>query len=230
MIGLEKLRDVGRKCRPRIGAAKIPGLSETNTPRRLPRLFLFGFAGLVLCGAAVCFWPTIKGSRQAPIAVVLTKGNVTLSGILYAEDKPSALVNGKIAYEGDVIEGVKVVQILKDKVEFESSGVRWSQSLPDMKEGISSALPRLLQLGSHKCPACAQMTPILNELKNSHSGKFQITFIDVWQDRAAGARYGVGAIPTQIFYDSQGRELFRHVGFYSKDDILAAWSKLGVNL
>jgi thioredoxin 1 len=230
MIGLEKLRDAGRKCRPRIAAAKIPGLSETNIRRRAPRLFLFGFAGLVLCGAAVCFWPTIKGSRQTPIAVVLAKSHVTLSGILYAEDRPSALINGKIAYEGDLIEGVKVVEILKDKVEFESSGVRWSQSLPDMKEGVSSALPRLLQLGSHKCPPCRKMTPILNELKNSYSGKFQVAFIDVWQDRAAGAKHGVRAIPTQIFYDSQGREVFRHVGFYSKDDILAAWRRLGVKL
>jgi len=52
----------------------------------------------------------------------------------------------------------------------------------------------------------------------------------VWQDRAAGAKYGVRAIPTQIFFDSKGREVFRHVGFYSKRDILTTWKKIGVKL
>jgi thioredoxin 1 len=50
----------------------------------------------------------------------------------------------------------------------------------------------------------------------------------VWQDRAAGAKYGARAIPTQIFYDSKGRELYRHTGFLPKKDILAAWKSLGV--
>jgi thioredoxin 1 len=37
-------------------------------------------------------------------------------------------------------------------------------------------------------------------------------------------------IPTQIFYDAAGRELFRHEGFFGKDDILAKWKELGVSL
>ena len=37
-------------------------------------------------------------------------------------------------------------------------------------------------------------------------------------------------MPTQIFYDSSGKELFRHEGFYSKEDILGKWNELGVDL
>ncbi len=72
--------------------------------------------------------------------------------------------------------------------------------------------------------------PILNELRDEYAGKFQIRHINVWKYRAAGAKYGVRAIPTQIFFDNKGREVFRHVGFYRKKDILATWKKIGVKL
>ncbi len=37
-------------------------------------------------------------------------------------------------------------------------------------------------------------------------------------------------IPTQIFFDADGRELFRHTGFYGKEDILAKWRESGTPL
>ena len=58
----------------------------------------------------------------------------------------------------------------------------------------------------------------------------RVDFVDVWQDRAAGEKYGVRTIPTQIFYDATGKELFRHEGFFAKKDILAKWKELGVEL
>ncbi len=57
-----------------------------------------------------------------------------------------------------------------------------------------------------------------------------VEFIDVWQNPNAGKQYGIETIPTQIFYDAQGKELFRHVGFFAKDDILAKWKELAVDL
>jgi hypothetical protein len=52
----------------------------------------------------------------------------------------------------------------------------------------------------------------------------------VWVNPDAGKPYGIEVIPTQIFFDSSGKELFRHIGFFSKDDILAKWKELGVDL
>jgi thioredoxin 1 len=72
------------------------------------------------------------------------------------------------------------------------------------------------------------MMPILDKLRADYSGKFQIRYIDVEKKPAAASRYGVRAIPTQIFLDRTGKEAFRHVGFYSRQDILDTWSKLGV--
>ena len=94
----------------------------------------------------------------------------------------------------------------------------------------ATALPRLVDLGADKCIPCKAMAPILEELKTAYAGRLQVEFIDVWKNKGAGEQYGVKAIPTQIFYAPDGRELFRHQGFFSREAILAKWSELGVNL
>ncbi len=91
-------------------------------------------------------------------------------------------------------------------------------------------LPRLVDLGADKCIPCKMMAPILEELRAEYKGKLQVEFIDVWKDPDAGEHYGIRLIPTQIFYDGEGREIYRHEGFMSKEDILEQWKKLGVAL
>lgn len=91
-------------------------------------------------------------------------------------------------------------------------------------------LPKLLDLGANKCIPCKAMAPILEELKKEYAGKLEVEFIDVWKNPDAGKPYKIQMIPTQIFFDASGKELFRHTGFYGKDDILAKWKELGVDL
>ena len=90
-----------------------------------------------------------------------------------------------------------------------------------------TGLPRLVDLGAGKCVPCRMMAPILEELKKAYAGRLEVQFIDVWERREAAASYGVRVIPTQIFYDRSGKELWRHEGFFSKEDILAKWKELG---
>ncbi len=94
----------------------------------------------------------------------------------------------------------------------------------------SKPLPRLVDLGADKCIPCKMMAPILEDLKQTYAGKMDVVFIDVWENPAAAKPYGIKVIPTQIFYDAAGRELFRHEGFFGKEDILAKWKELGVGL
>lgn len=94
----------------------------------------------------------------------------------------------------------------------------------------SEKIPRLLDLGATKCVPCKMMAPILVDLKKEYTGKMNVEFIDVWENEDAGKQYGVEIIPTQIFFDAQGEEIFRHVGFLGREDILAKWKELGVNL
>ncbi len=94
----------------------------------------------------------------------------------------------------------------------------------------SKNLPTILDLGADKCVPCRMMFPILDELKKDYGGKLNVEFIDVWKNPTEGQKYGISMIPTQIFYDATGKELFRHTGFFSKTDILAKWKELGFNL
>ena len=74
------------------------------------------------------------------------------------------------------------------------------------------------------------MAPILEDLKKTYIGRLDVQFIDVWENPDAGKKYGINMIPTQIFYDATGKELFRHEGFFGKEDILAKWKEFGVDL
>jgi thioredoxin 1 len=58
----------------------------------------------------------------------------------------------------------------------------------------------------------------------------EVQFIDVWKNPDAGKAYGVEMIPTQISYDASGTEVFRHTGYYGREDILGKWKELGVEL
>ncbi|MBN1867542.1 thioredoxin family protein [Candidatus Sumerlaeota bacterium] len=91
-----------------------------------------------------------------------------------------------------------------------------------------AALPRLVDLGADKCIPCKMMAPILDELKTEYNGRFDVDVIDVWENPEPGQRYGIRVIPTQIFFDAQGKELFRHEGFFSKENILGKWKELGI--
>ena len=92
------------------------------------------------------------------------------------------------------------------------------------------ALPRLVDLGAGKCIPCKQMKPILDDLARNYADQFSVVFIDVWENREEGGKYGIRMIPTQIFFSADGKELARHEGFMAKKDILAKWKELGVEV
>ncbi len=94
----------------------------------------------------------------------------------------------------------------------------------------SAQLPRLVDLGAGKCIPCKAMAPILDQLRVDYAGRLDVTFVDVWKNPDQAAPYAVHMIPTQIFYAADGRELARHQGFMSRDEILARWKALGVEL
>ena len=94
----------------------------------------------------------------------------------------------------------------------------------------TAPIPRLVDLGANKCIPCKMMAPILEELKKEYAGRLLVEFIDVWQTPDAGKKFNINLIPTQIFLDGNGKELFRHEGFFAKKEILAKWKELGIDL
>lgn len=96
----------------------------------------------------------------------------------------------------------------------------------------AQGLPRLLDLGSETCIPCQAMAPILETLRTECAGVVQVDFVDVNgpAGTALARQHGIRLIPTQIFLDAAGNELWRHEGFISREDILARWEELGVKL
>ncbi|MDY6856254.1 MAG: thioredoxin family protein [Thermodesulfobacteriota bacterium] len=90
-------------------------------------------------------------------------------------------------------------------------------------------LVTMVDLGAHKCIPCKMMAPIITELQREYEGRASIIFIDVWEHREQAQRFNIRGIPTQIFYDKDGKEVRRHVGFLDKKSIIRAFKKLGVS-
>ena len=107
-----------------------------------------------------------------------------------------------------------------------ADGIATNVAVPAVTTGTK--LLKLLDLGATKCIPCKKMAPILEELKKEYAGKLEIEFVDVWKTPDEAKKYEIKLIPTQIFFDASGKELFRHEGFFGKEDILAKWKELGV--
>lgn len=74
----------------------------------------------------------------------------------------------------------------------------------------------LVDLGAKTCIPCKMMEPILEELKTEYQGRAEVIFIDVHEKPDMGKPFALMAIPTQVVYDRQGKEVFRHMGFLEK--------------
>jgi thioredoxin 1 len=86
----------------------------------------------------------------------------------------------------------------------------------------------MVDLGARKCIPCKMMAPILQRLEKHYAGKAAIIFVDVWEDPEAGDHFGIQGIPTQIFFDKAGKEIYRHGGFLSEEAIVARLKSMGV--
>lgn len=86
----------------------------------------------------------------------------------------------------------------------------------------------MVDIGAKECIPCKMMAPIIASLEKEYEGRAAIIFIDVWKNREQGQRFGVRSIPTQIFYDKDGKEVYRHEGFLGKDSIVGRLELMGV--
>ena len=80
--------------------------------------------------------------------------------------------------------------------------------------------PVLVDFGSTGCIPCKLMEPILEDLKQNYSDRFETIFVHVQTEPEKIKEFGIQIIPTQIFFDANGKEILKHVGFFSKEEIL----------
>ena len=112
-----------------------------------------------------------------------------------------------------------------------SHQLSFSQPLLDRrfpKDVVQSPLPKLLDFGRGVCIPCKRMAPILKELSEEYKGRVVIKIIEIYEDRELTEANKIRLIPTQIFFDSKNKEVLRHEGFMSKEDIKKVFEKMGV--
>ncbi len=88
------------------------------------------------------------------------------------------------------------------------------------KQIPAAGMPTILDLGAKACIPCKMMAPILEKLELEYRGRAAVIFVDVWKDATEAKRFGIRTIPTQIFFDIKGEEVWRHEGFLEEDKIV----------
>ena len=96
------------------------------------------------------------------------------------------------------------------------------------KEMVKTPLPKLLDFGAGTCIPCKAMAPILKELAEEYKGRVVVKIIEVYQEREMTQANRIRLIPTQIFFDSKNKEIFRHEGFMDKEAIKKIFQQMGV--
>ncbi len=95
---------------------------------------------------------------------------------------------------------------------------------------VATSLPQLVELGSTTCIPCQMMQPILEELRKEYEGQLEVPFWDIYEHPDKAKAYKIRVIPTQVFIGADGKEFFRHEGFFAKEDILAKFKEHGIIL
>ena len=93
------------------------------------------------------------------------------------------------------------------------------QNVPLQRENI---LVTFVELGSVRCIPCKMMQPIMKDIEKDYAGQVKVVFHDVWtpEGEPFGQTYKIRVIPTQVFLDKEGKEYFRHEGFFPKDELV----------
>ncbi|MDD5207325.1 MAG: thioredoxin family protein [Desulfobacterales bacterium] len=99
----------------------------------------------------------------------------------------------------------------------------------DLTRALQSGRPVLVDFGSNSCIPCRQLRPILHEIKKEQEGKLEVLVIDVYKNQNLSSEYRIQLIPTLVFFDSKGKEMFRHQGFKPKAALMEDLKKIGVS-
>lgn len=118
-----------------------------------------------------------------------------------------------------------------------TSGIESDGRAPSSGSGKSRGTGKVehrvtfMEFGSVDCIPCRMMQPVMREIERDYSGQVTVVFHDVWTDagRPQAKKYGIRAIPTQVFLDRDGKEYFRHIGFFPREELVKVLKMKGVN-
>lgn len=100
----------------------------------------------------------------------------------------------------------------------------------EQKKDATKYKVTFIELGSVRCIPCQQMQVVMKSIGKKYGSQVKVVFHDVWtpEGKPFGEKYGIDAIPTQVFLDENGKEFSRHVGFFAEEDLIAVLKSKGV--
>lgn len=98
----------------------------------------------------------------------------------------------------------------------------------DLKKALKSGKPVLADFGANKCVPCRQIRPILREIEKEYAGKAHVLILDVWVMPKLAREYRIQLIPTLVFWDPEGKEVFRRSGVWDKDSMVQKLKEAGM--
>lgn len=94
---------------------------------------------------------------------------------------------------------------------------------------LGKGKPTLAEFGWRTCIPCKAMKPILEGLAAEYKERVNVIIVEVYDHEDLSRRYGIKGIPTQIFFDKNGKEVYRHAGYLAKETIQTVLSDIGVD-
>jgi len=102
----------------------------------------------------------------------------------------------------------------------------WIGATP-LEEALSNGKPTIAEFGAATCVPCKAMKPILEGIVAEYGDKVNLSFTDVRIHTNVATKYHITLMPTQIFFDTAGQEVTRHVGYWPREDVLTHLEELG---
>jgi thiol-disulfide isomerase/thioredoxin len=84
----------------------------------------------------------------------------------------------------------------------------------------SQGKPALYEFGSKYCIPCKEMKEVMAGLKGQYSDQVEFRMVYVDEERPLFGQYKIVAIPTQVFLNPEGKEVDRHIGALSKEEVI----------
>ena len=97
----------------------------------------------------------------------------------------------------------------------------------EFNKAVKGGKPLLVDFGANNCVPCRQLRPILKDIAKEQSGKAEILIIDVYKFKSLAAEHKIQVVPTLIFFDKTGKEVYRHMGAWDKDSIVKKLAEIG---
>lgn len=152
--------------------------------------------------------------KKILIAIAVT---AALAAFLFASSRPKEQNKPAVTNEPGV---VSLNQVSKENAAVQK---------PEVKKKYKVTF---VELGSVRCVPCKMMMPIMKEVEERFGDEVLVVFHDVWtpEGEPYAGKYGIRGIPTQVFLDADGKEYFRHTGFFPKEELFKVLEKGGVNI